>query len=299
MIKPTEFKSGSEGVFEIPADTYHNHVAAPEINRSLVVEMVINTPSHVKAIIDGKRTKKVTPAMIVGTMMDLALLEPDKFKEGVSHWIKPEGLDMRTKDGIAWKKDHPDLPAIPAKTQSLTEASVEDIYGMIQAVMRHKNARRIVETSVKQESAFCFDPDTGILRKCRPDTRLSDNDGRLVLADLKTTFPGGASAKAFAAHAARMGYHIQDPFYSDIYKDLVGETPFFIFFVVERKPPYAVRVFQIHDEGKQRGREDYKFALERFAKCKETGVWPSYPDDIEVVRLPGWALAAPEPVQIG
>lgn len=298
MIAHTEFKSGVEGVFNIPSDLYHDHAAAPEISRSLIVEMVVNTPAHVRAVLDGKRIKKPTRAMIIGTLMDCALLEPDKFKEGVSHWVRPEGMRFTTKEGKAWKAEHDDLPIIQAKNNSETEASAEDIEGMIASVMAHKQARKIVESSVKQESAFCFHGPSGLLRKCRPDTRLSELRGRLVLSDLKTTFPGGTSAAVFSAHAARLGYHVQDPFYSDIYQDLLGEKPFFLFFVVERKPPYSVRVFQIHDEGKQAGRTEYQRALDRFAECKSSGIWPAHPEEIEVIRLPRWALSPPDPIVV-
>jgi hypothetical protein len=119
-----------------------------------------------------------------------------------------------------------------------------------------------------------------------------------VLSDLKTTFPGGTSAAVFSTHAARMGYHIQDPYYSDIYEDLLGEKPFFLFFVVERKPPYSVRVFQIHEEGRKAGRDEYKRALDKFAECKATGIWPAHPEEIEEIRLPRWALSPPDPIVV-
>lgn len=294
-LTQSPFAARQEGLFGIPAELYHDHAKAPDISRSLVVEMATMTPAHVKATIDGKRKKEVTDAMKVGLMMDAALLEPDKFVEGVSHYIRPEGMKFTTKEGIAWKKDHPlEIPVIDAKNNSSDKASVEDIKGMIASVMAHPKARHIVEQSTKQESAFCHCPDSGLLRKCRPDTRLADNYGKLVLADLKTTFVGGTAAEVFAKHAARMGYYIQDPFYSDIYKDLLGEAPFFIFFVVERKPPYSVRVFQIAKEGKAAGREQAKRALEQFATCKASGVWPAYSQEIETVQLPRWALAQSE-----
>ncbi len=293
------FTPMQEGLYaSLPASTYHNHSAAPEISRSLIVEMVVNTPAHVRAVLDGKRIKKETRAMIVGTLMDTALLEPDRFREGVSHWVRPTGMNFVTKEGRAWKAEHSNLPIILATNNSETEASEEDIRGMIEAVMAHKQARKIVESSVKQESAFCFHPDTGLLRKCRPDTRLADTSGRLVLADLKTTFPGGTEARVFAAHAARMGYFIQHPYYSDIYQDLLGEQPFFLFFVVERKPPYSVRVFQIHSEGVQSGRDQYRRALETFAQCKASGIWPAHPEEIEVIQLPKWALAPRDPIVV-
>lgn len=284
----TPFQPNTEGLFIIPAETYHNHVEAPEVSRSLIVEMVNKSPAHVRAMIDGSSKKKETKAMVSGTLVDLALLEPDRFKEGVSHWTRPEGLSLITKEGIQWKKDHPDLPYLQQSTDNPNEASVEDIQGMIAAVMRHKIARKIVERSVKQEAAFCHDPATGLLRKCRTDARLDDDSGRLTLADLKSTFYGGTAKHVFKKHVQDMGYDIQSPFYSDIYRDLLGADPFFIFFVVERKPPYAVRTFQIDatSEGAIEAREEMKKAMAKFAECKASRIWSGYEEKIEQVQLP-------------
>lgn len=292
-----QFEAYTEGLFHISEELYHDHVRAPYVNRGLIVTMLSTTAAHAKALLDGTAAKKKpTPAMVIGSLMDKALLEPDRFKEGLSHWVKPAGLKLSTKEGMGWKCDHPDLPYIPAVTDSATEASAEDIRQMIESVMRHKIARRIVEQSVKQESAFCIDPETGLMRKCRPDTRLADNNGQLTLADLKTTFPGGASDSAFSVHCGRMAYHIQSEFYSDIYRDLTGEKTFFLFMVVERKPPYALSIFQIDLEGKNAAHRQYKQALRQFKECKESGVWPTYPEHIRVIRLPRWTINPPDPV---
>lgn len=287
-ITHTPFIPNTEGVFMIPAELYHNHTMAPEVSRSLVVEMVNNCPFVVKSIIDGRIPKKVTKAMDSGTLVDKALLEPDSFREGLSHWILPEGLDLRSKDGLAWKKDHPDLPALKLRTDAPGEASAEDIAGMIESVMAHSKMRYAVERSVKQESAFCFHPDTGLLRKCRPDMRLSDHNG-ITLPDLKSTMPGGTSKHRWSSHCADMHYNIQQAFYSDIYRDLLGCEPFFLFFVVERKYPYLCRIFQIDEADKEAGRKQYQKALERYAECKASGVWPKHSEDIEIVQLPKWS----------
>ena len=290
-LPESQFKAGLEGLFELPDTIYHDHKRAPDISRSLVCDMITKSPAHVKAILDGRVKKNITKAMELGTLTDKALLEPDRFKEGVSHWVKPEDMKFTTKEGKAWKEEHENLTIISSE-----EAA--DIFWMLESVMNHKIARFIVENSVKQESAFCHDPDTGLLRKCRPDTRMFDNDGRLTLTDLKTTFLGGASPGVWSNHCARMLYHAQSAFYSDIYRDLIGEMPYFLFLSVERKPPYACRIFQIHEDGVAVAREKYKRALEAFMKCRQSGEWPSYPETIETIRLPNWEMKAFDPIVV-
>lgn len=294
----TPFEPSTEGVFDIPPELYHNHKAAPEVSRSLLVDLMTVCPKYAKALIDGSVKKTVTKEMKSGTFVDMALMEPDKFREGVSHWVLPEGLNLTTKEGRQWKKDHPDLPVIKATSDSPNEASVEDIRGMIESVMADRRMRRVVEESQKQESFFCHHGHTGILRKCRLDMRLSDNFQRMTIVDLKSTGPKGTLLHKFAAKCGQQNYHAQDAFYSSICQDLTGERPHFLFCVVERKPPYLVRLFQISDKGKHAASEQCNRGLEIYAQCKDSGIWPGHREEIEIVELPRWALEAPEAVNV-
>lgn len=298
-----KFKPNTEGIFQnLPAADYHNHKATPEVSRGIVVRMISQTPQHVRAMIDGLVKKEPTDAMISGTMIDMALLEPDKFKEGVTHYVKPAGLNLTTSEGREWKKDHPlDIPRIPAETDKTTEASIVDIKCMIESVMRHKVARKIVERGKKQESAFAFDKETGLLRKCRSDSRLQENSGRMVIGDLKSTEPGGTTEEKFSKKIVQHGLFVQNPFYSDIYKDLCnGESPFFLFFVVERKPPYTVRVFQLDSVGIEIGRSEIRKSLNTFAKCKAENIWPDWQDEdgIKIISLPRWKIIQADNVNL-
>jgi len=299
-----DYTPGDEGIFAgLPASTYHSPTKAPGISRSLIVELLQMTAAHARSVIEGVHIKVETQAMTGGTVFDTMLLEPDKFGEGKSHWTVPAGMKLSTKDGIDWKKDHPNvgkpggLPYIWAESEAANKASLKDMHGMIESLMAHQKIRRIIESSTKQESAFCKDPATGLMRKVRPDARCFDNQERIILADLKSTFRGGAAESAWQQHCARMAYHIQDSFYSDVYTDLMA-PPFFLFMVVERKPPYACRIFQLDPAGKKFARDKYKRALEQFRKCQESGVWPGYDEDVVTVSLPAWELRAPEPESI-
>ena len=298
------YTPGEQGLFSgLPAEVYHSQSKAPGISRSLIVELLTLTAAHAQSAIEGLHTKVETAAMSSGTVFDKMLLEPDKFGDGISHWTVPADMKLSTKEGIAWKKDHPKtgepggLPYIWAESDAADKASLEDMSGMIESLMAHEKIRRIVESSVKQESAFCKDPDTGLMRKVRPDARCVDNQDRIIIADLKSTFRGGAVISTWQQHCARMAYHIQDSFYSDVYTDLMA-PPFFVFMVVERKPPYACRMFQLDRAGKRFAREKYKRALEKFRQCEDSGVWPGYGDEIVTVSLPTWELRAPQPESI-
>lgn len=289
-----EFCPGAEGAFEIPREMYHDYQAAPGISRSLVVEMTKYTAAHARSVIEGKFVKVETQAMTGGSIFDLMLLEPDKFGEGLSHWTVPAGMNLTTVEGRSWKKDHPKsgangLPYIWAESEANDKASLVDMQGMMASLMAHRTARRLIESSIKQESAFALDPRTGLMRKVRPDMRSVDNSSRIVLADLKSTFRGGVDSHEWSRHGGRMFYDIQDSFYSDVYRDL-WEDPFFLFVAVERKPPYAARLFQLDVDAKKWARTQYQRTMDNFRKCQDTGVWPAYDEGISIISLPGWRM---------
>ena len=292
-----QFVPNQDGTFWLPNPFYHDQEKAPGISRSLIVELLEQTPAHARSLMGGAWGKAATRAMTGGSLFDKALLEPDLFIEGESHWIIPEGMNLTTVDGRAWKKDHPGskewrdgdpgLPYLPAQSLAADVVSAEDCKGMIESVMRHKNARFIIENAVKQESAFCRDPRTGLMRKVRPDARVFDRHSRIVLADVKSTFRGGATVGAWMNHCTRMWYDIQDSYYSKVYEDLY-ERPMFCFIVVERKPPYACRIFDLDPHDKEEARIEHEAALDEFRKCQETGIWPAFDEGITTIRLPKW-----------
>ena len=62
---------------------------------------------------DGLIEREETDAMRFGTAEHAAVLEPELFKS--QYIVKPEGIDMRTKEGKAWRAECGDRPVITQK----------------------------------------------------------------------------------------------------------------------------------------------------------------------------------------
>jgi hypothetical protein len=279
-LSPREFVPLTEGIFAAPDDVYR---AAPEVSQSML-KLLRRSPAHLQASLT-EPPKPSTEAQILGNITDYALLEPFKFKD--SYHVRPEGMKFTTTEGKAWKAAHSDRPIIYPEDELA-------IKSMIESVLSHKIAGRIIEQGFSQPAVFCHERITGVLRKGRLDKLLLDTAKRPVIADLKTCENG--SPRMFANAVAKFWYHCQGAYYSDILRDLIGESPFFPFISIEKTPPYACTVYQLDSDSMDAGRKQYQADLELFARCRDSGIWPSYSNEIETIRLPKWALDPQSPI---
>jgi hypothetical protein len=160
------------------------------------------------------------------------------------------------------------------------------VAAMAQALRKHGMAARLLSNGTPEVSAFCTDPDTGIMRRSRFDW----NEPTGILADYKTAV--SAEPNAFAKAAAQYGYHQQSGWYQDIAVDLGIDVRGFVLIVQEKDPPFLVSVIQLDEEAEAVGRALNRCALRIYAECTESGEWPGYraEDEITSVSLPAWAL---------
>ena len=108
------------------------------------------------------------------------------------------------------------------------------------------------------------------------------------LWDLKTTSVL-ASAESFAR--SPFGYDTQAVWYARGSECVRGEPPEGMrFCVVETKPPYGIKEFEYSPAAIDNAYEDVMTAIQTWSRCRETGAWPDYPDEIEWIDIPPWRL---------
>ena len=162
------------------------------------------------------------------------------------------------------------------------------VTAMAARLREHPVAAALLATPGHPEvSGFWTDERTGVACRVRYDWLRRTPDG-WVAVDYKST--DDASPEAFARSAAKYGYHQQDPWYRDAAPLLgLGDLPF-VFVAQEKKPPYLVACYELDDAAVAAGRRRNRAALELFAECTATGVWPGYDPGITTLRLPAWAV---------
>ena len=253
-------------IHDMPIAEYH---ARPEISSSILSKMA-RSPLHARAYIDGER-KGPTAAMLVGTAVHTAVLEPRRFS---AEYAVFQG-DRRTKEGKARYDEIKESGAT-----IISAADNEIITSMTTAISQHPMAEMLLSDGIHEASVFWTDKHTGLNCRARPD---SWSRNRELIVDLKTC--EDASPSGFARSVANYRYHLQAAHYSAG----TGCTRF-IFLAIEKQPPFAIAAYELDADAFRAGMELRSRLLAMYASCQEFCIWPGYSDDIMSLSLPKWAM---------
>ena len=169
---------------------------------------------------------------------------------------------------------------------------VETIDAMAAAIREHPIAAALFDPDRggrAEQSIFWVDDRHGVWRRARLDwlPQLTPS-GRLIIPDYKTTT--SAENRAVARKIADLGYHQQAAWYSDAARAMgLAEDVAFVFVFQEKTAPYLVNVVELDGVAMQLGRGLNERALTTYRRCTDSGHWPGYSDDVELVSLPTYA----------
>lgn len=235
---------------------------------------IAQSPAHFKY----PKAKSSTRAMEIGSAIHCAILEPERYIQD----YRVVECDARTSSLYKAACKDRDSSLV------LTMAEADNVNGMQESAYRNMSAASLLlDTLASRElSVYAKDPETGLLVKCRFDLLTKD----LIALDLKKT--QDARADAFSRSIFNYWYHRQAAFYSDVLFWATGERlKAWKFLAMEEQSPYACKVYQLDEEAMEIGRVEYRMALDTYAECVESGEWPAYGGDEEVISLPGWAFS--------
>ena len=223
-----------------------------------------------------------TPAFDFGTAFHAGLLPGEDFSK-VAVRMPKEITSKATKAGKEFAKEH----------EGKIILNHSDSYALDQmmlSVSQHPAASGLLNGDLKgksEQSFFCTDTgETELELKCRPDFML--DDGSLII-DVKTTTD--ASPNGFKKSLANFRYYVQAAWYLHVVEKATGRRPeAFIFVAVEKQRPFATGVYVADEECIRIGMEQAREDLMNIAKWKNTGVYPGYSSQAEMISLPKWML---------
>jgi hypothetical protein len=252
----------------IPEDTYHRHPALSSTGARRLLESPARFKYDRDHVLPGKQAFDLghaAHAKILG-VGNGTVAYPDEH-------LTPSGAVSTKAATTAWAEEQRAAGLVPIAPQQAAAVN-----GMAEAVLAHPTARELLEQAGHAEaSVFVTDADTGVPMRARFDY-LAD-----IAVDLKTSSKP-ANADGFTRSVASYGYDVQQEFYLRA----LGERRPFRFIVVETAAPYLVAVHELDLAWQQMGAAKVQRALEVYAECSSSGIWPGYGDDIQLLSPPAW-----------
>ncbi len=280
------------GLVEMTNDQYH---AGPGISKSHLDAIAGKSPRHYyqKYLAPDRQRSEPTAAMLQGSAIHSAILEPDMFP--TEYVAAPDDAPKRpTSRQVNAKKPSGDtLMAIDfwaefdAKHRGKTVLDAEAYASCLavrDAVWSHPVASGLLQGGKSEQSFFAHDEATGELIKCRTDYL---HDSGAMIVDVKST--EDASPDGFGKSAANFRYTIQPAWYNKVLDKAFGEHPeHWVFLAVEKQPPYAIGVYFIEPDQLARAEIAAARDYARIVEAKRSGNWHDYAVTPMPLALPTW-----------
>lgn len=261
---------------------YHAH---PAIGASGLKLLNQAPAKYYAAYLDPNRKPlEPTPAMLKGTMIHTACLEPHLFDE--QYITLPDGIDRRTKEG---KELYDSIEASGKQAIKPDDAALSktlaDAFNFHPFII----ATRHINSTVNIEKSFITDIN-GVQVKIRPDVFVEPcktyPNGLII--DLKTT--ADASRAGWSKSIVNYEYYLQSALYSNVLRDLymTDELAPFYWFAQETDAPYLNKPYRATDMIQQYGWDECLRLLEVYKECQQSGAWFGYGEDTEDAELPIW-----------
>ena len=249
--------------------------AFPAFNQS-AAKHILTSPAHYQAYINTPQEE--TKALRFGTFVHSAILEPHTLDD---LYATAPDCDRRTKEGkAAWAEF---ATANAGKTILDYE---ESALGHLVASSARFALKRLGVEFDETEVMYHVDYN-GVPLKAAIDGVAGD-----YLWDIKTTDDASAAGMLKAIRNYR--YNLQAYWYRLVYELATGRRPLgFRFLFIEKEPPFACAVCEVGPELMSWAIADFEKAVTLYKECTASGVWPSYPDDIQVIDVKSTTTAAP------
>lgn len=260
------------GVYSgVPIDIYHKSAG---FSKTSLARILKKPALHIWA---QKTPRSYSEADVTGNAVHCKVLEPLEFAD--RYTIAPE-VNRRTKAGqeeyAEFQSDAEKRGLIVLKPDELTK-----INEMSDSIFAHPEANSLLTAPGLSELTFVWlDSDTGLTCKCRADRFVT---GINMAVDLKTT----EKIDKFQWSVLDLDYDMQAAFYSDGIAAATGAPcPDFPFVVVSKSREmgsYPVRVFSLHENMLDVGRDRYRESLSIAKHCIDSGRWPGV-ETINITR---------------
>lgn len=273
------------GIFAgVPMDAYHGAdlCEGPSISSSGLRTIFRESPAHywVSSPLNPARIEAPdSEAFLIGRAAHHLLLGEDAFS--TLFVVRPDKFDSwRTNASKDWKAEQ----EAEGRTV-LLPSQIETIRGMARSLAAHPLVANGILNGEIERSIVWQDEETGVWLKARPDAIPTDAGD---FSDLKTT--PSVQTRAIERTIIDLGYAQQAALIREGFERVTGiPMASFSLVMVEKAPPFCVRVVTLRGEDIALGHRQNHAALRRFARCLKRNEWPGPGGaDAEFIALPPW-----------
>lgn len=278
---PDGVKIREPGAYRMSMDHYHSQKCCigPSVSSSGLRTIELQSPHEFWSFSDLNPDRfwkeDESDALRFGRAAHALLLGDEVFSENYA--VRPDDFkDYKTKAAREWRDR-----VIANNKSPITLAELEHIVAMSKSLA----AAGVKDTMMDgtPEASLIWQDKTGVWLKSRMDMLPNSGD----MADLKTTTD--ASRRACEQTITKYGYEMQVALGHMGMEAVLGRRPpgsFLIF--VKKTPPYTVNIVPISEDAIYWGKAQIRRAIDTFAKCLETGDWPTDNPGFAEYELPPW-----------
>lgn len=271
---------------ELASEEYHAH---PAIGSSMLECFRRSRREYHARYIAKTLVDSPSPAMELGTLVHLLLLEPQRYAETVAFLPGDcNGEEWNRRLKAHREAEQAILDGYAAEGKRCIDIELhEKVQNIVRAIRSNWHARRLVDGEGKPEfSIFWTDPTTGLELKCLVDWMAA------IPVDIKTACD--PTPAGFARAAVNLGYYRKFAHYSHGIAAYIGEPVPMVHLVAESDFPFRVAVYDYDDrdnEGRSLGRRQWRETIDALVRCLDTNDWREpFEKSIITLRPPGWAF---------
>ena len=247
------------------------------------LDVISEAPAKFKHFYIDGNPRKETKAMFDGSAAHRYLFEQHTMGD---HYFVFDDSEIVAEIGGArprntskyqeWKREYLETHAGKLELDTDLLATVQGIYA---SAMANPDYVYLIRPGYQAEQILYGEID-GVKVKCRLDCHVESTH---TIIDLKTTTD--ANELDFGRSCKKYRYHVQDAFYSEVYRQNYGVTPRFIFLAIEKSAPHLNELYELSEYDRERGAELYRADLQTYKRCTESGIWHGLTESTEVKTL--------------
>lgn len=280
------------GFYVMSADEYHaDPCPQPSLSASIAWMLVNDSAArarHCHPRLNPHHVEEESEGFDIGTAAHLIVLEgtqaPIRIVDGVNDWRTKQAQEIRDKcrsEGLLplLRKHYDHVAAMTAATRAQLDA--------------HEDGREMFKNGVPELVAVWTVDVDGFEVWCRArlDYFRDQNPGGqgtvIAIDDYKST-RASANPDAVSRAMPKNGQSMQAVFYQWGVEQLRGRRPTFRFAVQECYEPYLVSVHALAPSLEVLAQKQLAYAVERWARCLSSNVWPGYGTRTAYAELAPW-----------